>query len=590
MSNEIVKGGSFLIEDAENISIFTPEDFSEEHRMIAKTAEDYVAGEVAPKIEQIEAQEEGLVKELLQGAGELGLLSADIPEEYGGMGLDKISSILITEKVAAGGSYAVSHAAHTGIGTLPIVFFGNKQQKEKYLPGLASGEKIAAYALTEPSAGSDALAAKTKAVLNEDGTKYILNGEKIFITNAGFADVFVTYAKIDGEHFTAFIVDADSPGLSTGAEEKKMGIKGSSTRSVIFEDCEVPVENVLGEIGKGHLVAFNILNIGRYKLAAAAVGAAKQTLGATVKYAKERKQFNQSIAEFGAIKHKIAEMASRIYAAESVVYRTGGLIDSILSTLDPSAEDAGRAAANAIGEYAIECSINKVFGSEVADFVVDEAVQIHGGYGFTQEYPVERAYRDSRINRIFEGTNEINRLLIPGTLLRKAMKGELPLLAAAQNLMGELLSLMPTMPEGVLGVEFAKLANMKKMVLMTAGTAAQKLGMALKDEQEILMNVADMIIEIYATESALLRAKKAIEASGEAAAELKIKMAKLYAHNAFQKCELIAKNTLAAVDSGDSLKTLQSALKKLARFDIENTIALRRAIADAIIEAEKYTC
>lgn len=590
MSKEIVRGGSFIIEDAENISIFTPEDFTEEHRMIGKTAEDYVAGEVAPKIEQIEAQEEGLVKELLKGAGELGLLSADIPEEYGGMGLDKISSILITEKVAAGGSYAVSHAAHTGIGTLPIVFFGNREQKEKYLPGLASGEKIAAYALTEPSAGSDALAAKTKAVLDADGTKYILNGEKIFITNAGFADVFVTYAKIDGEHFTAFIVDADSPGLSTGAEEKKMGIKGSSTRSVIFEDCEVPVENVLGEIGKGHLVAFNILNIGRYKLAAAAVGAAKETLGVTVKYAKERKQFNQSIAEFGAIKHKIAEMASRIYAAESVVYRTGGLIDNILSTLDPNAEDAGQAAANAISEYAIECSINKVFGSEVADFVVDEAVQIHGGYGFTQEYPVERAYRDSRINRIFEGTNEINRLLIPGTLLRKAMKGELPLLAAAQKLMGELLSLMPTMPEGVLGVEFAKLANMKKMVLMTAGTAAQKLGMALKDEQEILLNVADMIIEIYATESALLRAKKAIEASGEAAADLKIKMAKLYAHNAFQKCELIAKNTLAAVESGDSLKTLQSALKKLARFDLENTIALRRAIADAIIDAEKYTC
>lgn len=590
MSKEIVRGGSFIIEDAENISIFTPEDFTEEHRMIGKTAEDYVAGEVAPKIEQIEAQEEGLVKELLKGAGELGLLSADIPEEYGGMGLDKISSILITEKVAAGGSYAVSHAAHTGIGTLPIVFFGNREQKEKYLPGLASGEKIAAYALTEPSAGSDALAAKTKAVLDADGTKYILNGEKIFITNAGFADVFVTYAKIDGEHFTAFIVDADSPGLSTGAEEKKMGIKGSSTRSVIFEDCEVPVENVLGEIGKGHLVAFNILNIGRYKLAAAAVGAAKETLGVTVKYAKERKQFNQSIAEFGAIKHKIAEMASRIYAAESVVYRTGGLIDNILSTLDPNAEDAGQAAANAISEYAIECSINKVFGSEVADFVVDEAVQIHGGYGFTQEYPVERAYRDSRINRIFEGTNEINRLLIPGTLLRKAMKGELPLLAAAQKLMGELLSLMPTMPEGVLGVEFAKLANMKKMVLMTAGTAAQKLGMALKDEQEILLNVADMIIEIYATESALLRAKKAIEASGEAAADLKIKMAKLYAHNAFQKCELIAKNTLAAVESGDSLKTLQSALKKLARFDLENTIVLRRAIADAIIDAEKYTC
>ncbi|HHY59010.1 MAG TPA: acyl-CoA dehydrogenase [Clostridia bacterium] len=590
MANDFVRGGSFLVEDAENISIFTPEDFTDEHRMIAKTAEDFINGEVKPKIDRIEAQEEGLAKELLRAAGELGLLSADIPEEYGGAGLDKISSILITEKVAPSGSFAVSFAAHTGIGTLPIVFFGNKAQKEKYLPALASGEKIAAYALTEPSAGSDALAAKTKAVRSADGTKYILNGEKIFITNAGFADVFVTYAKIDGEHFTAFIVDADAPGLSTGAEEKKMGIKGSSTRSVIFEDCEVPAENVLGEIGKGHLVAFNILNIGRYKLAAAAVGAAKEGLAVSVKYAKERKQFNQSIAEFGAIKHKIAEMAAKTYAAESVVYRTGGLIDSILSTLDPNAEDAGRAAANAIGEYAIECSINKVFGSEVADFVADEAVQIHGGYGFTQEYPVERMYRDSRINRIFEGTNEINRLLIPATLLRKAMKGEVPLLGAAQKLQSELLSLMPVAPEGVLGVEFAKLANMKKMFLMTAGIAAQKLGMALKDEQEILINAADMVIEIYAAESALLRAKKAIATSGEAAADLKIKMAKLYTHNAFQKCELIAKNTLAAVESGDSLKTLQSALKKLARFDIENTIALRRAIADAIIEAEKYIC
>ncbi|NLC76033.1 MAG: acyl-CoA dehydrogenase [Clostridia bacterium] len=590
MSKEIVKGGSFLIEDAENISIFTPEDFTEEHRMIAKTAEDYVAGEVVPVIEELEAQKEGLMAQLIKGAGELGLLSADIPEEYGGMGLDKISSILITEKVSGGASYAVGHSAHTGIGTLPIVFFGNEEQKKKYLPALASGEKIAAYALTEPSAGSDALSAKTKAVLNEDGTKYILNGEKIFITNAGFADVFVTYAKVDGEHFTAFIVDRDTPGLSTGAEEKKLGIKGSSTRSVIFEDCEVPVENVLGEVGKGHLVAFNILNIGRYKLGAAAVGAGKIGLQTSVKYAKERKQFNKSIAEFGLIKQKIGEMATRLYAAESIVYRTGGLIDDILSRLDPAAEAAGRSAANAIAEYAMECSINKIYGSEVVDYIVDEAVQIHGGYGFTQEYPVERYYRDSRINRIFEGTNEINRLLIPQTLVRKAMKGELPLLEAAQKLMGELLGMMPTQPEGTLGVEFAKLANMKKMFLMTAGTAVQKLGMALRDEQEVLANVADMIIEIFALESALIRTKQAIEKSGEEANELKIKMTKLYAHEALLKCELIAKNTLAAVDSGDALKTQLSALKKMVRFDLENTVALRRAIADAVIEAERYVC
>lgn len=590
MGNEFVRGGMFLIDDARNSSIFTPEDLNEEHRMIAKTAEDYVAGEVVPVIDDLEEKKEGLMASLIKGAGELGLLSADVPEAYEGMGLDTISSILITEKVAKGASYAVGHSAHTGIGTLPIVYFGNEDQKRKYLPDLASGEKLAAYALTEPGAGSDALASKTKAVLNDKGTKYILNGEKMFITNAGFADLFVTYAKIDGEHFTAFIIDADSPGLSLGAEEEKMGIKGSSTRSVIFENCEVPVENVLGEIGKGHRVAFNILNIGRYKLAAAAVGAAKEAVAVTVKYAKERQQFNKSLVEFGLIQAKIADMTTKLYVAESMVYRTAGLIDNVLSGLDPNAEDAGQAATNAISEYAMECSINKIFGSEVADFIVDEAVQIHGGYGFIQEYPVERMYRDSRINRIFEGTNEINRLLIPATLLRKATKGEIPLMAAAQKLMGELIGMMPEAPEGVLGVEFAKLANMKKMFLMTAGTAVQKLGMKLQDEQEILAALADQVIEIFALDSALARAKKAVETSGEEVNAHKLNMVRLYANDALQKCELITKNTLAAVESGDSLKTLLAALRKLVRFELDNTVQLKRAIAAEIIEAEKYVC
>ncbi|MFA5535791.1 MAG: acyl-CoA dehydrogenase family protein [Bacillota bacterium] len=588
MSNEIIRGGMFLIDDARNTSIFTPEDFNEEHRMIAKTAEDYILGEVVPVMDELEEKKEGLMPSLVKGAGELGLLAADVPEAYEGMGLDTISSILITEKVALGGPYAVAHSAHTGIGTLPIVYFGNEEQKKKYLPGLASGELLAAYALTEPGAGSDALNSKTRAVLSEDGTKYILNGEKMFITNAGFADIFVTYAKIDGQHFTAFIIDRESPGLSFGAEEDKMGIRGSSTRSVILENCEVPVENVLGEIGKGHRVAFNILNIGRYKLGAAAVGAAKEALAISVKYAKERQQFNKSLVEFGLIQAKIADMTTKLYASESMVYRTAGLINTVLADLDPNATDAGQAATNAISEYAMECSINKIFCSEAVDFIADEAVQIHGGYGYIREYPVERMYRDSRINRIFEGTNEINRLLIPATLLKKATKGEIPLLAAAQKLMGELIGMMPEAPEGVLGEEFAKLANMKKMFLMTAGSAVQKLGMKLQDEQEVLAALADQVIEIYALDSTLVRTKKAVEETGEEANALKLNMARLYANEALQNCELITKNTLAVVESGDTLKTLLAALRKLVRFDLVNAVQLKRAIAADIIEVEKY--
>ena len=584
----IIKGGSFIIENITPDQVFTPEDFTEEHRMIAKTTADFTEGEVAPLVEELEQQKEGLIRGLMQKAGELGLLGADVAEKYDGGELGKVGSSLITENTVKGGAFTVAHAAHTGIGTLPIVFFGTEAQKQKYLPGLATGELIASYCLTEPSSGSDALGAKTKAVLSADGKYYILNGTKQFITNAGFADVFIVYAKVDGEHFTAFIVDRDTPGLSLGPEEKKMGIKGSSTRPVILEDARVPVENVLGEIGKGHVVAFNILNIGRYKLGAACIGSSKYALEVSIQYALERKQFGRPIADFGMIRSKLAKMATRIYVGESMVYRNAGLLDDILSGIDQSSADAGRQAAKGIEEYAIECSINKVFASEVLDFVTDEAVQIHGGYGFIQEYPVERMYRDSRINRIFEGTNEINRLIIPSTLLRKGMKGELPLLAAAQKVMGDVLAAAQPVDEGLpLGLEKSLVDRAKKISLLFAGVAAQKLGNKLAEEQEILGNLADAIIEIFAMESVVLRTEKALAREGERA-QVKAKMARLYCYEAFQRVESLARETLAAVEQGDTLRTQLSAVKKLARVNPVNTIGLQRDIADRVIADGRY--
>lgn len=584
----IIKGGSFIIENITPDQVFTPEDFTEEHRMIAKTTADFTEGEVAPLVEELEQQKEGLIRGLMQKAGELGLLGADVAEKYNGGELGKVGSSLITENTVKGGAFTVAHAAHTGIGTLPIVFFGTEAQKQKYLPGLATGELIASYCLTEPSSGSDALGAKTKAVLSADGKYYILNGTKQFITNAGFADVFIVYAKVDGEHFTAFIVDRDTPGLSLGPEEKKMGIKGSSTRPVILEDARVPVENVLGEIGKGHVVAFNILNIGRYKLGAACIGSSKYALEVSIQYALERKQFGRPIADFGMIRSKLAKMATRIYVGESMVYRNAGLLDDILSGIDQSSADAGRQAAKGIEEYAIECSINKVFASEVLDFVTDEAVQIHGGYGFIQEYPVERMYRDSRINRIFEGTNEINRLIIPSTLLRKGMKGELPLLAAAQKVMGDVLSAAQPVDESLpLGLEKSLVDRAKKISLLFAGVAAQKLGNKLAEEQEILGNLADAIIEIFAMESVVLRTEKALAREGERA-QVKAKMARLYCYEAFQRVESLARETLAAVEQGDTLRTQLSAVKKLARVNPVNTIGLQRDIADRVIADGRY--
>lgn len=588
MAKEI-KGGGFLVDELTGEDIFTPEDFSEEHLMIAKTTEDFVEGEVLPLIEKLENHEFDHSVELLKKAGELGLLSADIPEEYGGLGLDKLSSALITEKFSRAGGFSISHGAHVGIGTLPIVFFGNEEQKSKYLPKLATGEWIAAYALTEPGSGSDALGAKTTAVLNEAGTHYILNGEKQWITNAGFADVFVVYAKIDGEHFSAFIVEREYPGVSVGPEEKKMGIKSSSTRTLILEDAQVPVENLLGEKGRGHVIAFNILNIGRYKLAVGGVSGAKIGIELATKYVNQRKQFGRTISSFSLTQEKLGTMAAETYANESAVYRTGGLFEQSLSRLSDEESKDGREVAKAIAEYQIECSINKYMATELLDYVADEAVQMHGGYGFMDEYEVSRMYRDSRINRIFEGTNEINRLLVPGTLLKKALKGELPLLEAAQGLQEELLMMMPEeIGDEPLEQEKYLVKNAKKIVLLGAGLAAQKYMQKLEDEQEILVNLANMAGEVYNMESAILRTEKAINKSGVEANKQKLLYTEVYVQEAFNRIEADAKEILVAVESGDNLRMMLSSLRKLTRHDPKNVIAKKREIAAKIIEEEKY--
>ncbi|MFV8826563.1 acyl-CoA dehydrogenase family protein [Alkalihalobacterium sp. APHAB7] len=589
VKNEVLKGGSFLLDDVSAEQVFTPEDFSEEHIMIGKTTEEFVYGEVRPHLEEIENHDFEISRRLLTQAGELGLLGADVPEEYGGLGLDKISSSVITEKFAGAGAFSLSYGAHVGIGSLPIVFFGNHEQKSKYLPLLASGEKIAAYALTEPGSGSDALGAKTTAVLNEAGTHYVLNGQKQWITNSAFADVFVVYAKIDGEHFTAFIVEKAFDGVSTGPEEKKMGIKGSSTRTLILEDVHVPVENLLGEVGKGHVIAFNILNVGRYKLGVGTIGGCKKTLELAAKYANERKQFKQPIAKFTLIQEKLANMAVGTYAAESSIYRTGGLFEDRLGGLSEEEQKDGRKVADAIAEYAIECSLNKIVGSEQLDYNADEAVQIHGGYGFMAEYEVERIYRDSRINRIFEGTNEINRLLVPATILRKAMKGELPLLEQAMSLQEELMMMMPE-EVGTEPLEQEKylLKMAKKIFLMVAGTGAQKYQQKLQNEQEILSNVADIVSEVFNMESAILRTEKAINRNGLDKNEQKVLLTEVYCQEAFNRIEAHAKESLVAMQEGDTLRTMISILRKLTRHTPINVIAKKRQIAEAVLAEERY--
>jgi len=586
---EMIKGGSFLVEDVAIERVFTPEDFTDEHKMIAKTTEDFVSQEVVPVIENLENHEFEHSVKLLKSAGDIGLLGADVPEEYGGLDLDKISSALIAEKMSRAGGFSITHGAHVGIGSLPIVLFGNEDQKQKYLPKLSTGELIAAYALTEPGSGSDALGAKTSAKLNAEGTHYVLNGEKQWITNAGFADVFVVYAKIDGDKFSAFIVEREFSGVSVGAEEKKMGIKSSSTRTLILQDAQVPAENLLGEVGRGHIIAFNILNIGRYKLGVGTVGASKRAFELTVAYTNQRQQFKTPISSFNLTKEKLSTMASRLYASESLIYRTVGYFEDRMSQLSADEQKDGKAIAASIAEYAIECSINKVFGTEVLDYIADEAVQLHGGYGFMQEYEVERIYRDSRINRIFEGTNEINRLLVPGTFLRKAMKGELPILQKAQALQEELLMMMPEELEDTpLAQEKMLVQNAKKIGLLAAGLAAQRYGTKLESEQEVLVNIADIVNNLFAMESAVLRTEKAIKRDGIEKANQKILYTQIFCQEAFELIEKDAKETLIAAVEGDNLRMMLSALRKLTRSTPYNVIAKKRDASVKLIEAEKY--
>ncbi|MCS6883865.1 MAG: acyl-CoA dehydrogenase family protein [Acidobacteriota bacterium] len=582
-----VKGGSFLIEDVAPSEIFTVEDFSEEQKMIAQTTHDFVVGEVYPAIGEIEHKNFDVIVKLLRKAGELGLLSVDVPEKYGGLGLDKVCSMIVGEKVAINGSFAVTVGGHSGIGSWPIIYFGTEQQKRRYLPKLATGELIAAYALTEPHSGSDALAAKTRAVLSDDGKYYILNGTKMWITNAGFADVFIVFAKVDGEKFSCFIVEKNFPGVSTGKEEHKMGIVGSSTRTLELQDARVPVENLLGEIGRGHVIAFNVLNLGRFKLGAACVGGAKVALKEAISYALERHQFGKPIASFGAIRHKLAEMAIRIYAAESMIYRTAGLIDDAVHSLDP---DDSQGILKGIEEFAVECSINKVYGSEMLDYVVDEMVQIYGGYGYSEEYPAARAYRDSRINRIFEGTNEINRMLIPGMLMKRAMKGELPLLQASKKLMDELLS-MPMLEEfddSLLAEERRTVRNAKKVALMISGLAAQKYLDKLSEQQELLMGIADIIMETFAMESMLLRTLKYAQTQGEQEARFRIAATRTFVSDSMDKIEIKARNMIAAISEGDTMRTNLAALKRFVKHTPINTIEARQAIAVKLCEVGRY--
>ncbi|OLN29707.1 acyl-CoA dehydrogenase family protein [Desulfosporosinus metallidurans] len=582
-----LRGGGFLLAEVSPDQVFVREEINEDHLQLKRMAHNFMVKEVAPKIEEMEEQQEGVVREAMRQAGELGLLGLEVPEEFGGLSMDKASTVVVGEEVPRGGSFAVAYAAHTGIGTLPIVYFGTPEQKAKYLPGLASGEKIAAYCLTEPGSGSDALGAKTTAVLNAEGTHYCLNGTKQFITNAGFADVFLVYAKVDGK-LTNFVIERETPGLSFGPEEKKMGIKGSSTRQVILEDVMVPVENVVGEVGRGHVVAFNILNVGRFKLAAGAIGSASVVLETALKYASERKQFGVALNTFGAIQSKLGEIATRTYMAESVVYRTAGLMENGFHGLDLTG-DCRKEAGKALEEYAIECSLNKVLASEVLDFAVDEGVQIHGGYGFIQEYPIERMYRDSRINRLFEGTNEINRLLVPGTLLKRAMTGELPLLQAAKAVSKELVSGgMSSDAEGLEGLTQIT-QKAKKLVLMAAGLAAQNLGAGLKDNQFVLMGLAEMVLQVYAMESAVLRARKVqtLDVSDQHKAFVE-KAATLGTYEAFNILEQQAKEVLCAVEKGDSLSTVLAGMRKLVRRPTVDMIGLRQEIAQYVIEKEEY--
>jgi alkylation response protein AidB-like acyl-CoA dehydrogenase len=589
LTKPAAKGGSFLLESPQPGDVFTPADLTDDQKLIGQTAEEFVLKEVFPFIKDLENKKPGLMPELVRKGGEVGLMGGGVPEEYGGAGLDKIATTVLTEKLSIYGGFAVTHGAHAGIGTLPIVYFGTEAQKKKYLPKLATGEWIGAYCLSEPQAGSDAQNSLTRAELNAEGTHYILNGQKMWITNGGFADIYVVFAKIDGEKFTAFIVERTFPGFKPGNEEHKMGIHGSSTTPIFLENCKVPKENVLHEIGRGHIVAFNILNAGRFTLGASCVGGSKNVLATAAKYTRERKAFNKQIGEFGLMKEKLAEMAIQIFAVESMVYRSSGNIEAAMVAASGSG-DKIQNSMKVLEEYAIESSIAKVYGSEMLDFVVDEGVQIFGGYGFHEEYPVCRAYRDSRINRIFEGTNEINRMLIIQMLLKRAMGGQLPLIPAAMKLAEEILAgpSFEEAPEGVLADEARVVANCKKMFLQAAGGAVQKFREKLADEQELIGALSNVVMEIYAMESCLLRAQKAAAAKGEAATQTMIDAARVFINDAAERVEHDAKRAIAAVNEGDMLTTQMAVLKRFGKRAPVDTIALRRRVAAAVQSQDRY--
>ena len=587
--NPQIKGGEFLIKDQPANSVFIPEEFSEEQNMFSDMAADFLKSKVWPNIVKIDKHEANLMVNLLSEAGELGLLGAGVPEEYGGMGVDFNTETILAEHLGPSHSFGVAVAAHSGIGTLPILYFGTEAQKQKYLPGLASGKLKAAYCLTEPGSGSDALAAKTRADLTEDGKHYIINGQKMWITNGGFADVFTVFAKIGGEHFTGFIIDADTPGVTRGEEEDKMGIKGSSTCQIFFDNVKIPVENLLGEAGKGHKIAFNVLNIGRYKLCAMVMGGAKEATTVAVKYANERHQFGVAISSFGAIKHKIAEMAIRTFAAESATYRTSALIKSKIDELVEGGKDKVSAKLEAAEEFSIECAILKVLGSEVLDYVTDEAVQIFGGTGYSEEYPVARFYRDSRINRIFEGTNEINRMLTVGMMLKRTLKGTLDLMTPALAIQKELTSIpdFGDEPEGYLAAEKKSLGQAKKAILMVAGAAVQKFMLEFEKEQEIMMNLADILIDLYAAESTIFRVEKLHNLKPESSVLFE-NIAKCFMSDALERINLSGKHAITAFAEGDELRMMLLGLKRFTKYEPINTTAVRRDVANYIIEAGGY--
>ena len=585
-----LQGGEWLIKESNPFDIFIPEDFNEEQTMVMEMCSQFLDTEILPAIDRIDKMEPGLMPSLLEKAGEQGLLSTSFPEQYGGLGKDFITSSIVNEGLGGGYSFSVAVAAHTGIGSLPILYFGTEEQKQKYIPKLATGEWKGAYGLTEPNSGSDALGAKTTAKLSDDGKYYILNGQKCWITNGGFADVYTVFAKIDGDKFTGFIIERGFEGFTQGPEEHKMGIKGSSTVQLYFQDCKVPVENVLGEIGKGHLIAFNILNIGRLKLCAAALGGSKRAATTSIQYAKTREQFKLPIAKFGAIRHKMAEMAIRMWVCESALYRTAKWIDNKEHELLAGGKGFAESLLGAAEEYAIECSMLKVYGSEVLDFVVDEGVQIHGGNGFSDEYLISKAYRDSRINRIYEGTNEINRLLTVDMMLKRAMKGKLDLMSPAMAVQKELMSIpdFGSEEEGAFAKERKYIANFKKAILMVAGAAVQKLMMQLDKEQEVLMNIADMAIETFNAESALLRVMKLADTKGETAVSLQADIMRTYLYDAADRINKAGKDALNSFADGDELRMMHIGLKRFTKLEPFNTKDARRRISDKLVADDGY--